>query len=107
MVILCYDEYKGEELEEFNEYPYPLSSFQKHGIKGIVDGNHVLVCASTGSGKTVLGISGMMEALKKGKKVIYTTPIKALSNQKYRELSDKYTDISFGILNYFFNYKMA
>jgi superfamily II RNA helicase len=98
MVILCYDEYKGEELEEFNKYSFPLSDFQKHAIDNIKKGNNVLITAHTGSGKSLPGYFAIDWFVKKGKKIIYTTPIKALSNQKFHELSKEYTDISFGIL---------
>jgi superfamily II RNA helicase len=82
----------------FENYPYELSDFQKHAIKAIVDGNHVLVTAHTGSGKTLPAEFAIRHFVNQGKKVIYTSPIKALSNQKYYEFSRKFPDITFGLL---------
>jgi len=87
---ILYDQY-------FEKYPYPLSDFQKWAIQGIVEGNHVLVTAHTGSGKTLPAEFAIEHFVKKGKKVIYTAPIKALSNQKFYEFTHKYPHISFGL----------
>ena len=86
-----YDEY-------FNEFSFPLSDFQKYAIEGIVNEQHVLVTAHTGSGKTLPAEFAIKYLVNKGKKVIYTSPIKALSNQKYSEFTKAFPDISFGIL---------
>lgn len=88
----------GSYAKHFDKYSYELSVFQKHAIQGIVDGNHVLVCAPTGSGKSLPAEFAIEFFTQQGKKVIYTSPIKALGNQKYHELSKKYTDISFGLI---------
>ena len=82
----------------FQQYPYPLSAFQKYAIEAIVKQNHVLVTAHTGSGKTLPAEFAIEHFVKQGKKVIYTSPIKALSNQKFSEFSRKYPHISFGLL---------
>jgi superfamily II RNA helicase len=82
----------------YNQYPFPLSTFQKYAIEGIIKGEHVLITAPTGSGKTLPADFAITHFTSLGKKVIYTTPIKALSNQKFYEFSQKYPDISFGIL---------
>jgi len=82
----------------FNSYPYPLSDFQKYAIEAIVKGHHVLSCAHTGSGKTLAAEFAIQYFVNKGKKVIYTSPIKALSNQKYYEFTKKYPDITFGLM---------
>ena len=82
----------------YNQYPFPLSTFQKYAIEGILKGEHVLITAPTGSGKTLPADFAITHFTSLGKKVIYTTPIKALSNQKFYEFSQKYPDISFGIL---------
>jgi superfamily II RNA helicase len=74
-----------------------LSDFQKHAIKAIVDGHHVLVCAPTGSGKTLPAEFAIRHFINQGKRVIYTSPIKALSNQKYHDFSRKFPDISVGL----------
>jgi superfamily II RNA helicase len=82
----------------FENYSYELSDFQKHAIKAIVDGDHVLITAHTGSGKTLPAEFAIQHLVTAGKKIIYTSPIKALSNQKYYEFSKKYPHISFGLL---------
>jgi len=86
-----YDEY-------FNQYSYPLHDFQKWALKAIVDGHHVLVCAPTGSGKTLPGEFALQYFHQKGKKTIYTSPIKALSNEKFYNFTHKYPDISIGLI---------
>lgn len=82
----------------FEKYDYPLHIFQKHAIEAIVEGHHVLVTAPTGSGKTLPGDFSIDYFHSKGKKVIYTTPIKALSNQKFYDFTNKYTNISIGLI---------
>ena len=84
--------------EHFNLFTYTLSDFQKQSIQAIVDGNHSLVTAHTGSGKSLPAEFAIQFFTKQGKKVIYTSPIKALSNQKYYEFVHKYPHISFGIM---------
>jgi len=82
----------------FASFGFPLSPFQKYAIEAIVEGNHVLVTAHTGSGKTLPAEFAIQHFVGGGKRVIYTSPIKALSNQKYYEFSKKYPHISFGLL---------
>ena len=84
--------------EYFSRYSYPLHDFQKWAVKAIVDGNHVLVCAPTGSGKTLPGEFAINYFHSKGKKTIYTSPIKALSNEKFYNFTQKYPDISIGLI---------
>ena len=96
MPIICSPEFP-EDSEHFAEFAFPLSSFQKHAIKAIVDGHHVLVCAPTGSGKTLPAEFAIRHFIRLGKRVIYTTPIKALSNQKYHEFSKKFAGITVGL----------
>jgi len=84
--------------EYFNQFPFELSNFQKYAIESIVEGHHVLVTAHTGSGKTLPAEFAIEYFVSKGKKVIYTSPIKALSNQKFYEFTKKFPHISFGIL---------
>ena len=88
---ITYDNY-------FNQYSYPLHDFQKWAVKAIVDGNHVLVCAPTGSGKTLPGEFALQYFHSKGKKTIYTSPIKALSNEKFYNFTQKYPHISVGLI---------
>ena len=101
MVKICPDIYS--EVDEpkyslyFEKYPFPLSSFQKFAIEAIVEGNHILVTAHTGSGKTLPAEFAIEYFVAQGKKVIYTAPIKALSNQKFYEFTQKFPAISFGI----------
>ena len=79
-------------------FPFHLSEWQKRSLQSIEDGNHCLVTAPTGSGKTVPAEYAIHYFTGKGKKVIYTSPIKALSNQKYYEFQQKFPNVSFGIL---------
>ena len=99
MVVICDKPYPSNSKYEchFELYPYPLSDFQKYAIESIVEGNHVLVTAHTGSGKTLPAEFALQHFVKNGKKIIYTSPIKALSNQKYYEFTRKYPEISFGL----------
>ena len=87
-----------EENEIQSHYTFPLSKFQLDAIHGIHNGNHVLVTAHTGSGKTLPAEYAIQHFANLGKRVIYTAPVKALSNQKFNEFSAQYPDISFGIL---------
>ena len=99
MVKICNDEYPCNSKYEshFELYPYPLSSFQKYAIEAIIEGHHVLVTAHTGSGKTLPAEFAIQYFTQQRKKVIYTSPIKALSNQKFYEFTNKYPEISFGL----------
>jgi superfamily II RNA helicase len=102
MVKICSDVYpvsdKTTYSQYFEKYPFPLSSFQKYAIESIVEGNHILVTAHTGSGKTLPAEFAIEHFVSMKKKVIYTSPIKALSNQKFYEFTKKFPHISFGIL---------
>ena len=83
----------------FKNWPFTLSDFQKWGIYAIHNNSDCLVCAPTGSGKTLpaeFAIEWFVNRL--NKKVIYTTPVKALSNEKYYDLSKKFPSISFGLI---------
>ena len=82
----------------FTEYPFSLSDFQKYAIEAIEKDKHILVTAHTGSGKTLPAEYAIQKFHKLGKKVVYTSPIKSLSNQKFSEFSKKFPDINFGIL---------
>ena len=97
MPVICSPDFHPDQDSEFEthfaEFAFPLSSFQKHAIKAIVEGHHVLVCAPTGSGKTLPAEFAIRHFIKMGKRVIYTTPIKALSNQKYHEFSKKFAPL--------------
>jgi len=101
MVKICSTDYSSENEGKFEQYfksfPYQLSPFQKHSIQAIIEGNHCLVTAHTGSGKTLPAEFAIQHFTDIGKKIIYCSPIKALSNQKYYEFSNKYPHISFGL----------
>ena len=102
MVKICSNSYLKKDEEKykdyFEKYSFPLSSFQKHAIEAIVEGNHILVTAHTGSGKTLPAEFAIEYFTGKNKKVIYTSPIKALSNQKFYDFQKKFPNISFGLL---------
>ena len=68
---------------------YPIDNFQTRTLKVIVQPTHdLLAMAPTGSGKTAVALQAIMQAFRRGKKAIYTSPIKALSNQKYYEFKE-------------------
>ncbi|MBW3605342.1 MAG: DEAD/DEAH box helicase [Actinobacteria bacterium] len=79
-------------------YDFALDDFQVAGIAALEAGRSVLVAAPTGSGKTVVGEFATWAALRDGGKCFYTTPIKALSNQKYQDLCARYGDADVGLL---------
>jgi superfamily II RNA helicase len=71
-------------LESFRaRYPFPLDAFQVQAIRAILDGDSVIVSAPTGAGKTLVAEFAIHAALARGRRIAYTTPLKALSNQKY------------------------
>jgi ATP-dependent RNA helicase HelY len=71
-------------------YPFGLDDFQRRAIETFLNGDSVMVAAPTGTGKTVVAEFGVYESFRRGGKVMYTTPIKALSNQKFRDLRRVY-----------------
>src|SRR4029453_11182669 len=79
-------------------YPFPLDDFQLRACREIEDGRGVLVAAPTGSGKTIVGEFAVHLALETGRKAFYTTPIKALSNQKFNDLVARYGSDQVGLL---------
>ena len=88
------NEFKTETKNNFT-----FSEFQSKACDAIVNDKHVLVTAHTGSGKTLPAEFAIYYFIKyKNKKVIYTSPIKALSNQKYKEFYEKFPGIQVGIL---------
>jgi superfamily II RNA helicase len=102
MVRIC--EYKYPETNEdrykeyYKQYSYELHDFQKWCVEATVTGNHVLICCPTGSGKTFGGEFAINYFYSKGKKVIYCSPIKALSNEKFYSFTHKYPHISIGLI---------
>jgi superfamily II RNA helicase len=108
MVIICSEPYETASIvneeqkiqmkEHFSTFPFELSDFQKYALTSIVQGDHVLITAHTGSGKTLPAEFAIKFFCSQGKKVIYTSPIKALSNQKFHEFSKQFPEFSIGIL---------
>ncbi|WP_405852696.1 DEAD/DEAH box helicase [Streptomyces sp. NBC_00090] len=86
-------------LAPFREmYEFGLDPFQIEACKALEAGKGVLVAAPTGSGKTIVGEFAVHLALSQGRKCFYTTPIKALSNQKYADLVKRYGGAKVGLL---------
>src|SRR5687768_1298302 len=77
---------------------FALDPFQVEACEALDEGSGVLVCAPTGAGKTVVGEFAIHKALTEGRKAFYTTPIKALSNQKYADLVERYGPDKVGLL---------
>ncbi|KAI8043203.1 exosome RNA helicase MTR4 [Drosophila gunungcola] len=75
------------------EYPFVLDPFQRQAILCIDNSQSVLVSAHTSAGKTVVAEYAIAKSLAAKQRVIYTTPIKALSNQKFREFTDEFKDV--------------
>jgi superfamily II RNA helicase len=102
MVKICSFNYPKSDEEEYKKYyenySYELHDFQKWCVQGVVTGNHVLITAPTGTGKTFGGEFAINYFHSKGKKVIYTSPIKALSNEKFYAFTNKYHNISVGLI---------
>jgi len=80
------------------KYEFGLDGFQREAIDKLSRGRSVLVAAPTGSGKTVIAEYALEQARAEGKKFFYTTPLKALSNQKFRDLSRAYPPGDVGLL---------
>ena len=79
-------------------YPFGLDPFQVQALDALDDGRSVLVAAPTGSGKTVVAEYAVAKALAEGGKAFYTTPLKALSNQKYGDLCGRHGAARVGLL---------
>ncbi len=79
-------------------YEFGLDGFQERACESILRGRGVLVAAPTGSGKTVVGEFAVHLAMERATKCFYTTPIKALSNQKYNDLVERYGADRVGLL---------
>src|SRR4029077_1744027 len=87
------------EVTSFRElYDFEFDQFQVAACGALTAGDGVLVAAPTGSGKTVVGEYAVHLALQQGRKCFYTTPIKALSNQKYNDLVRRYDTDTVGLL---------
>lgn len=97
--MLCYNKnriaFKGYKMYEF---PFELDDFQKEACQIIDNGESVVVCAPTGAGKTVIAQHAIHRALEEGCRIFYTTPLKALSNQKFYDFGEKYGADKVGLL---------
>lgn len=97
-MLIISDISKTPDIIPVHPYTFPLDPFQQHAISAISKDENVLVCAKTGSGKTLVGEYQIYHSLNKGKRVFYTTPIKSLSNQKFYDLKRQFKDASVGIM---------
>uniref|UniRef100_A0A1I7TDH5 Superkiller viralicidic activity 2-like 2 n=1 Tax=Caenorhabditis tropicalis TaxID=1561998 RepID=A0A1I7TDH5_9PELO len=88
-----FSELKQSAAEPAKYYPFQLDAFQKQAILCIENNQSVLVSAHTSAGKTVVATYAIAQCLREKQRVIYTSPIKALSNQKYRELEEEFKDV--------------
>ena len=88
----------GKTLKFAESFPFPLDDFQIAGCQALESGKGVLVAAPTGAGKTIVGEFAVDLAILSGTKCFYTTPIKALSNQKFSELVTRYGESKVGLL---------
>ena len=79
-------------------YPFPIDRFQADAFDALDRSEHVVVAVPTGSGKTVVAEYGIDAARRAGQRAFYTAPVKALSNQKFRDLSAIYGDDEVGLL---------
>ena len=86
------------ELDLKNLFPFELDEFQQQAIAALNAGRSVVVCAPTGSGKTLIGEYTIYRALSRGGRVFYTTPLKALSNQKLRDFREQFGAEQVGLL---------
>jgi ATP-dependent RNA helicase HelY len=80
------------------QFDFGFDEFQITACQAVEDGKGVLVAAPTGAGKTVVGEFAAFSALAQGKKCFYTTPIKALSNQKFQEFVERFGESRVGLL---------
>lgn len=79
--------------EPAKTFPFTLDPFQSQAITCLENGESVMVSAHTSAGKTVVALYAIAMSLRNGQRVIYTSPIKALSNQKYREFKEEFSDV--------------
>jgi ATP-dependent RNA helicase HelY len=87
------------DLERFaKQFTFPLDDFQVRAIEALEGGESVLVAAPTGSGKTVVAEFGIERALSHRRKAFYTTPLKALSNQKFGDFAGRWGEHRVGLL---------
>ena len=80
------------------KFDFELDDFQKEAVNCIYDGKSVVVCAPTGAGKTCIAEAAIQKALAENTRLFYTTPLKALSNQKFYDFSRKWGEGNVGLL---------
>ena len=85
-------------IQFIEQFDFGFDEFQIKACQAVEDGKGVLVAAPTGAGKTVVGEFAAFSALAQGKKCFYTTPIKALSNQKFQEFVERFGEDRVGLL---------
>ncbi|KAG2603690.1 hypothetical protein PVAP13_4NG006500 [Panicum virgatum] len=83
----------AERSEPAKKFPFQLDPFQAEAIRCLDNGESVMVSAHTSAGKTVVALYAIAMSLRNQQRVIYTSPIKALSNQKYREFKEEFSDV--------------
>lgn len=88
----------SSELDLQQLFPFTLDPFQHEAIVALNAGKSVVVCAPTGSGKTLIGEYAIWRALAQGRRVFYTTPLKALSNQKLRDFRNQFGVENVGLI---------
>jgi superfamily II RNA helicase len=88
----------GGTLDPSQLFPFPLDGFQLEAIDALNQGHSVVVSAPTGSGKTLIGEYAIYRALAHGQRVFYTTPLKALSNQKLRDFRAQFGNDQVGLM---------
>ncbi len=93
------DSYEREVISEYlSSIPFKIDGFQQTAIESFIKGNSVLVAAPTGSGKTIVGEFALFATTRAKQRCFYTTPIKALSNQKFLELVQRFGSDRVGLL---------
>ncbi|KAL1550934.1 DExH-box ATP-dependent RNA helicase DExH15 chloroplastic [Salvia divinorum] len=92
----------GEDIIDVEElasvYDFRIDKFQRLSIQAFLKGSSVVVSAPTSSGKTLIAEAAAVATFSRGKRLFYTTPLKALSNQKFRDFRDTFGDTNVGLL---------
>lgn len=92
-LIKCKNTYEGTYLPKYRTFPFELDHFQKYACEGIDNNHNVFISVPTGAGKTVPAEYAISKAYAEGNKIVYISPIKTLSNQKYSDFSKEYSNI--------------
>ena len=96
--VTSFNDVFNVELDLAEIFPFVLDPFQIEAIDSLKQGYSVVVSAPTGSGKTLIGEYAIYRAIAHGQKVLYTTPLKALSNQKLRDFRNQFGSKNVGLL---------